>query len=103
MPTLVLGRVVKFRMALMPSTFASAVARGRPARLGNWAKTAGVLMTGLIVHGMSGSFWLMRVNATVPLTVVRGRTLYMAMALTELSVLLGATDMRPCADPLPLL
>src|SRR3954462_7985218 len=103
MPPFVLGRVVKFRMALMPSTFASAVARGRPARLGNWAKTAGVLMTGLIVHGMSASFWLMRVNATVPFTVVRGRTLYMATALTELDVLLRAADQRPCSHPLPLL
>src|SRR4249920_513654 len=97
-----LGRVVKLKIALMPSTFASAVARGRPLRAGNCAKTAGVLMTGLMVHGMSGSFWLMRVNATVPLTVVRGRILYIANAFTDCSMLLGGTDMRPCAEPLPL-
>src|SRR4029450_3116725 len=101
MPQKRFGRVVKFRMALSPSTFASAVARGTAARFGKAAKTAGVWMTGLIVHGMSGSFWLMRVNVRAPFITVRGWSLYIPNAVKEFSMLLGGTDIRPRAGPLP--
>src|SRR6187397_230765 len=103
MPHSGVGRVEKFRTAFVPSTFASAVARGTLARPGNAAKIAGVCSTGLIVQGMSGSFWLIRVNATLPLITVRGWSLYIAVALNELNRLSGGTAMRPIDEPFPLL
>ena len=69
------GRVLKLSSALMPLTSASAVLRGSAARCGNAAYTDGVLMTGLMVHGISASFCDCCVNCRVPLTVVRRASL----------------------------
>ena len=43
------------------------------------------------------------VNWRVPLSVVRARGLSIAVALTTFIELLGASAIRPCAGPLPLL
>jgi hypothetical protein len=64
-------RVVKFSIVFTPVAFASAVCRGSCARRGNAAMTVGELISELIVHGISVSFWFCVVNCAVPLTEVR--------------------------------
>jgi len=83
-------------------TSASAVARGSWARPGNTAKTAGLLMTELVVKGMMSSSWFIQISATFPLMLVVRVSLAMPSALTTCIELSGASAMRPRAAPFPL-
>src|SRR5688500_3051029 len=89
--------------AFTPCASASAVARGSAARCGKLTNVAGWSMTELMVHGMSASSCRWLVNCSVPFSVVRLASLYIATALTTFIMLLGASASRPCAGPLPLL
>src|SRR4029453_1396060 len=97
------GRLLRLTSAFTPLTAASAVARGRARRPGNSAKTVGLLIEVLSVHGNSASFWRMYVSCTLPLTVVLGSALYIPVTPNEFSVLLGHRALCPKAGPLPLL
>src|SRR4030095_9774184 len=97
------GRELRLIRAFTPFASASAVLRGSAARCGKTAKTDGCAMSGLIVQGISASFWRWSVNCSVPLTVVCFGILYKPIALTTFMWLLGGSAIRPRAGPLPLL
>src|SRR6266508_764095 len=101
-PKYVVGRVAKFNTAFMPWTSASAVWRGRLASPGKAAKTTGLAITLLVVHGISLSFCFMLVNASWPLRLVRPGILRRPRRLKLFKVLLGGNASRPKAGPLKL-